>query len=64
MSKCFLGYMLYTLSFHYVTYILCDMHNTLQNIVYKRQAYCKFERRGTKKAFLTKGYTVWLKIDD
>jgi len=57
-------YMLYTLTFYKVTDILCDMHNTLQNIFYKRQAYCKSGRRSTKKAFLTKGYRVWLKNDD
>lgn len=46
------------------TYILCDMHYTLHNILTKRQTYCKSGRRGTKKAFLTKGYTAWLKNGD
>lgn len=46
------------------TYVLCDMHYTLRNMLNKRQTYCKCGRRGTKKAFLTKGHTAWLKNGD
>lgn len=41
-----------TLNFHKCTYILCDMHNTLQNTTYKRAHTVSLGGGALKRHFL------------